>query len=247
MKSLTILVSLGFLALLPFVANGSERVHWGYEEGPFGPENWADLSVDFDTCRSGEQQSPINLVGAVETHLKPIELHWKSSNWEVRNDGHSIVALPMDGGHVVINKVAYQLIEIQLHNPSEHRIDGHSFPMEAHFVHQAQTGEIAVIGQMIKGGGTNHLFDAFMGQAPARDKETAELSGFDPSGLVTDLTDIIRYQGSLTSPPCTENVAWTVLLDPLIVSDAALFAFNSIFPNNARPLQPLNRRYILTD
>jgi len=65
--------------------------------------------------------------------------------------------------------------------------------------------------------------------------------------MTTDVGDILRYNGSLTAPPCTENVMWTVLTDPLVVSDAALLAFNSLFQNNARPLQALNRRYVLTD
>jgi carbonic anhydrase len=136
---------------------------------------------------------------------------------------------------------------MDLHNPSEHQIDGRSFPMEAHFVHRSEAGELAVIGLMIKGGGRDPLFEAFMAKAPVRKTEKDVLPDFDPTGLITDVNDVLRYRGSLTSPPCTENVTWSILTDPLVVSDAALLAFNTLFPKNSRPIQPLHRRFVLSD
>ncbi len=134
-----------------------------------------------------------------------------------------------------------------LHNPSEHHISGTAYPMEAHFVHRGKDERHAVIAVMIKGGGTNALFDGFMAKAPVKSGAKSMLDEFNPTGLITDPADQLRYQGSLTTPPCTQNVIWTVLTDPLVVSDAALLAFSTLFPNNARPLQSVNRRYILTD
>jgi len=246
MRSITVIVSLVFLLLLPFIAHGSERVHWAYD-GAFGPDRWSDLSLDFGACNEGTQQSPVNLTGALETYLEPVDLHWASSDWETRNTGHTITAAPVEGGYAMIEDTRYDLIQIKLHNPSEHQINGRSYPMEAHFVHRAESGEMAVIGVMIKGGGMNPLFESLMAKAPVRENGRDQLRGFDPTGLATDLSDVLRYRGSLTAPPCTENVLWTVLTDPLVVSDATLLAFNSLFPHNARPVQPLNRRYVLSD
>ena len=248
MRSLTVVVSLAFLLLLPIVVNASERVHWDYDvEGPFGPQNWSNLSVDFGLCQDGSSQSPVNLTGAYETRLAPIELHWEATDWELRNTGYTIAAYPKDGGYVIIEDERFELVQFNLHNPSEHHIEGRSFPMEAHFVHRDKGGSLAVISVMIDGGGVNPLFDAFMAKAPIKENAKVTLKAFDPTPITTDLGDILRYQGSLTVPPCTENVMWTVLTDPLVVSDAALLAFNTLFNNNARPVQPLNRRFVLTD
>ncbi len=246
MKLLTFAVSLVFLAILPFVVSASERAAWDYE-GRFGPENWVDLSTEFEACGRGEQQSPVDLVGALETELGAIELHWPNTDWELRNNGHTVAAYPMEQGHAIIENMRYELVHFQLHNPSEHMIGGRSYPMEAQFVHQSKAGDLAVIGVMIKGGGRNPLFETFMASAPVAKNSKTVLRAFDPTELTTDLGDILRYEGSLTAPPCTENVMWTVLTDPLVVSDAALLAFNSLFAHNSRPVQPLNRRYVLSD
>jgi len=227
MKSLTVVVSLVFLLLLPFVANSSERVHWTYE-GRFGPDYWSELSVDFGACSEGTQQSPIDLRGAFETRLSPVQLNWGETDWELSNNGQNVFAHPKDGGYAIIEDRRFDLVHLQLHNPAEN-------------------GDLAIIAVMIDGGGVNQHFESFMAKAPVKKNEKHMLSGFDPTPMTTDVGDILRYNGSLTAPPCTENVMWTVLTDPLVVSDAALLAFNSLFQNNARPLQALNRRYVLTD
>ncbi len=246
MKSLTVVLSLVFILLLPVVTKASEQVHWAYE-GRFGPDYWSELSLDFGACSEGMQQSPINLEDAFETRLAPVVLHWTQTDWELSNNGRNVFAHPENGGYAMIENRRYDLVQFQLRNPSEHYIDGRPFPMEAQFLHQAEDGELAIISVMIDGGGVNRHFESFMANAPVKKNEKQMLKGFDPTPMTTDLGDIFRYNGSLTMPPCTENVMWTVLSDPLVVSDAAVLAFNSLFKLNARPLQPLNRRYVLTD
>lgn len=246
MKSLTLVVSLAFFLMLPFVARAAEDVHWEYE-GTFGPDNWSNLSLDFGACSEGEQQSPVNLQDAYETTLLPVELNWSKTDWELENTGHTIVASPMKSGYSMIKGKRFEFVQFHLHNPSEHHINGRSFPMEVHFVHRSEDGDLAVVGVMIKGGGVNPHFEGFMAKAPVKKNMKSRLEGFDPTVLITDLGDILRYNGSLTTPPCTESVLWTVLTDPLVVSDAAILAFNTLFHNNARPVQPLHRRFVLSD
>lgn len=53
------------------------------------------------------------------------------------------------------------------------------------------------------------------------------------------------YAGSLTPPPCSETVAWMVLADAVEVATADIGAFAKLFPPNARPLQKINRRFVL--
>ena len=53
-----------------------------------------------------------------------------------------------------------------------------------------------------------------------------------------------RYKGSLTTPPCSEGVLWTVFKDPIEASSDQIRKFAELFPVNARPVQPLNWRSV---
>jgi carbonic anhydrase len=75
----------------------------------------------------------------------------------------------------------------------------------------------------------------------------AEINGED---LLPDDRSYWAYDGSFTTPPCTEGVKWHVLYEPVTVSLQQVAAFRSLeflhhdgeFVGNARPVQPLNGR-----
>ena len=56
-----------------------------------------------------------------------------------------------------------------------------------------------------------------------------------------------RYSGSLTTPPCSEGVNWLLLANPIQMSTDQIAAFRTLFPLNARPVQPLHDRPVLVD
>ena len=226
--------------------SAATKLKWSYE-GFNGPENWSFIDTDYLACARGMQQSPIDLSGAINTVLGSLELFWNVADWDLKNTGTTLRLTATDPGYAIIEGTRYELKEIDFHTPSEHAIDGQHFPMEAQFMHKAEDGRMAVVSVMFTGGGRNDAFEAVMARAPVEAHDMSVVSALDPIMLVTDLGDLFRYQGSLTTPPCSEEVEWTILMDPLEVSDAALFAFSSLYRMNARPLQPLNRRYVLTD
>ncbi|MBN8919097.1 MAG: carbonic anhydrase family protein, partial [Rhizobiales bacterium] len=67
----------------------------------------------------------------------------------------------------------------------------------------------------------------------------------DPAGFLPAARGTYRYEGSLTTPPCSEIVDWNVFGAPIEVAQADIDAFRAIFPMNARPLQAVNRRFLL--
>jgi carbonic anhydrase len=234
------------LLISTVMARSAESVHWSYE-GSEGPEFWGELTDEFRICSFGSQQSPIDLAGAFESDLATLDLNWNAAaDWQVVNNGHTIQANPGDGGYAIIEGKRYALLQFHFHAPSEHAIDGKRFDMEAHFVHKAEDGALAVVGVMLTGGGQNDLFESVMNTAP-REKGEAALGTGDPARLMPDSGAVLRYQGSLTTPPCSETVLWTIMTQPLQVSDAAIAAFTSIYDANARPLQDVNRRFILSE
>jgi carbonic anhydrase len=244
--NIRILLTVTAAVLLAAPAIAENKPHWTYE-GEEGPDHWGGLAADYGTCATGTQQSPIDLTSAVPADADNVDLHWNpKAEWTVANNGHTIQANATDGGTMTVAGKDYALLQFHFHTPSEHAIDGVRAPMEVHFVHKAEDGSLAVLGVMLQGGGDNSLFDAVMGAAPKEKAEVA-LGAADAGGLLPASTSYFRYQGSLTTPPCSETVLWTVLKDPVVVSDAQVEAFKSLFEMNARPLQNANRRFILSE
>ena len=74
-----------------------------------------------------------------------------------------------------------------------------------------------------------------------------EVSGIriSPAGLLPrNMNSYFMYRGSLTAPPCTEGVTWFVLKTPIEISAEQIEAFAKLYPNDARPVQPLNGRVV---
>ena len=117
--------------------------------------------------------------------------------------------------------------------------------MEVHFVHAKPNGSYAVIGAFMKSGAANVAFGAIMAAAPRTPGESALRRPVDPRQLVPAKSEIYRYEGSLTTPPCSEVVDWNIFMRPVEVAAGDVAAFRALYPMNARPLQPRNRRFVL--
>ena len=72
-------------------------------------------------------------------------------------------------------------------------------------------------------------------------------SDLNPEGLMPPLDGTaFRYDGSLTTPPCTEGVTWTVYKQPVTLSASQIEDLTSVYSDNARPVQPIGDRVILS-
>ena len=135
----------------------------------------------------------------------------------------------------------FELLQFHFHTPSEHYINGTPFPMEVHFVHRSQNGELAVLGVMFKVGETNPALDTLWKAAGSDTPVSVSTEDLLPQKL-----NYFRYDGSLTTPPCSEGVKWHVVPYPVSVSEEQLLAFQGLFPVNARPIQPKHGRVVKT-
>lgn len=235
--------------------HGSHRqVHWGYG-GDIGPEKWADLSPEFELCGSGFEQSPIDLTGAVAATETGIErrigettltLEQRARVMDLVDNGHTIqvtndvpMALDMEGVH-------YELVQFHFHAPSEHTIDGEHAPLEVHLVHKSAGGELAVIGVLVEEGEHDVLWDPIIGNLPDSQGDDRRLENLDlDMNELRPLPKIYyRYQGSLTTPPCSEGVQWIVMAEKRQISSGQMAEMVSHLHDNNRPVQPLGARTI---
>ncbi len=139
-------------------------VHWGYEAND-GPDVWGAMDSEWALCAQGREQSPIDLANAVKTRLPAVDLDRPDEGeFDVLtqagvigalDNGHTIQVNSKTGEKLTVGGKAYALVQFHFHAPSEHTVDGEHFPMEMHFVHQADDGALAVAGVLVEEGAAN--------------------------------------------------------------------------------------------
>lgn len=223
--------------------------HWTYE-GEEGPAEWGELSEDYALCSTGVEQSPIDILAPESGDLSDITFNYEPSALTIKNNGHTIQVDYAEGSSITVDGTEYFLKQFHFHHPSEHTLAGVVYPMEMHLVHADADGNLAVVGVMIReGAADNAAFDSVWANLPT---ETVEPTAID--GATVSAADLLpadhtydTYSGSLTTPPCSENVKWMVLTTPIELSVEQIAAFTDIFELNARPVQPLNDRTVTQD
>jgi len=230
-------------------------VHWSYFDGPGGPENWGNLSKDNMACLKGKTQSPININidRAVKAELTPLEFLYRPSPLSIVDNGHTIMVNYGDGSNLMAEGRQYRLVQFHFHKPSEEAINGERTDMVAHLVHQHHDGSLAVVGVLmstkapasskkywwgsddLKG---NSLIQTLWNNVPlVKGKAESPSVVIDVNQILPSDKSYFTYMGSLTTPPCSENVLWYVMKNPIYVSDEQVKNFDRIYPMNARPLQ----------
>jgi carbonic anhydrase len=228
------------------VAQGSGEGHpWSYE-GAHGPGHWGALKAEYAACGTGKHQSPIDIRNAKAADLPAIEFSYSPSPFRIIDNGHSIQINVNPGNFIKVGGQRWDLTQFHFHHPSEERIQGRSFPMVAHLVHKDAGGKLAVVAVLLKTGRVNPFIEALWKNMPA-DVEKEHV----PEGAAVDLNHLLpadrgyyTFSGSLTTPPCSEDVTWFVLKHQAEISKLEEQVFAAKYAHNARPVQPLNGRTI---
>jgi len=222
----------------------AEGKHWSYGEHG-GPAEWGELDEGFATCKLGKAQSPIDIRGARATDLPAIKFAYKPSPLKLIDNGHTIQVIYAPGSSIEVGGKRYELVQFHFHKPSEEKINGKAHAMVAHLVHKDANGKLAVVAVLLDNGGANSTIDTIWKNLPKqKEKETSVKARVDAAKLLPGDKGYFTFQGSLTTPPCSEDVRWFVLKTPVKISDGEIEAFGKLYPMNARPTQPLNGRAI---
>ena len=225
----------------------TSHAHWGYDAN-IAPDRWGLLDPAYSVCSVGKKQSPVDLVNAEQRPLPEIEFDYKTSAINIVNSGHSIQINVDPGSSIAVERVRYQLVQFHFHHRSEHTIAGQQQPMELHFVHSNNKDELAVVGVFLIEGQANAALAPVWQNLPEQPTPEKTLPGtVDLDALLPQRRTTWRYSGSLTTPPCSEGVSWFVMTDGVEVSAEQIAKFSAIYPNNFRPVQPLNGRKLVCD
>ena len=219
--------------------------HWTYA-GEHGPEHWGDISPDFVQCKVGVNQSPIDIVDSVEADLPPLVLDYSTSTTDLVNNGHTAQMNVAPGSYLRVEGKEFELLQFHIHVPSEHWLNGEQYLLEVHYVHRNAEGQLAVIGVLYNEGEDPPGLARHISRIPNEvNKPVPFEASLSDLAIASVNKDYYRYNGSLTTPPCSEGVRWYVLKEVLTVSKKRRDIFNQLIGDDARGPQPINARPVL--
>jgi carbonic anhydrase len=258
----------GLVAATNQHAETGHSSHWGYT-GSSGPAKWHGLSKKYALCGSGKRQSPVDIWNEVPADLYDLQFQYQSIPLLVLNNGHTLQAnyntvgkentvniggksypvqgKPVHNSTLMLGDVPYKLLQFHFHAPSEHARDGRRYAMEVHLVHKGADGNLAVVGVLFERGDENPVLRQVLENVSGNINEVKLVKGvtINAADLLPDNRQVFHYSGSLTTPPCSENVNWFVMKTPIEVSDEQVNQFERLIGENARPLQPMHWRSML--
>jgi carbonic anhydrase len=219
---------------------------WGYG-GAEGPSHWGDLKPEFAPCKKGHRQSPVDISNTRKTDLPTLQFDYMPSALHIIDNGHTIMINYAPGSFFRVGDKQYQLKQFHFHRPSEEMIHGKHSEMVVHMVHSDQEGHLAVVAVLLEIGADNPLVHELWNDLP-KEKEKEDVL----DNVQVDLTLLLpadrsyyTFSGSLTTPPCSEDVTWFVLKHPVTVTAAEIEQFGKLYRHDARPTQPLYGRVVL--
>ena len=219
-------------------------VPWSYE-GAGAPDAWARLKPEYALCAKGTRQSPIDIQGGIRVQLEPIAFDYKAGPVRVVDNGHTIQVGVAPGSAIEVMGRRYELQQFHFHRPSEERIDGRRSEMVVHLVHRDAEGRLAVVAVLLERGTAQPVVQNVWNHLPLEKGDDAAVRAtLDPAGLLPEDRAYYTYMGSLTTPPCSENVLWMVMKKPITVSAEQAAIFARLYPMNARPVQSASGRLI---
>jgi carbonic anhydrase len=227
------------IAAAPKISN-----HWDYE-GEFGPDNWGKINPAWAQCGKGSRQSPIDIRDGIKVNLDEIDFDYRPSTFSEIDNGHTVQVNLAGGNFINLGVERYELVQFHFHRPSEERINGKGTEMVIHLVHRGAGGKLAVVAVLLERGKPNEAIQTVWNNIPL---EKGQLGSpgvdLDPLELLPNRREYYTYMGSLTTPPCTENVLWLVMKQPMTASPAQMALFSRLYPLNARPVQASEGRMV---
>lgn len=217
---------------------------WTYDEDYTGQEEWGRLSPDYAACGGGTSQSPISISFTQPSSRPAPEFHYGPVKTRVAFERHAIRAVMEGSLFLIANGEKYRLESVALHTPSEHTIGDIFYSVEIQMLHRNPQGKLLIVGIFIQQGEENAAMQSLLSQVPEKNDGAGGEVVLDPSLWLPAERSYYAYSGSLTTPPCTEDVAWVLFKHPIAVSEAQLIAISRRTGRNARLPQPVYMRTV---
>jgi carbonic anhydrase len=196
-------------------------------------------------------QSPVNiLTSEAQEGESLVRLHYGEAKEHTKNLGHTVqVSFDEQTNWVEVDGDKFELLQFHFHTPSEHLVDGVTYPMEMHLVHKKVDSEnqYLVIGVLFKEGAPSPLLESFLADVPEAEGQTGPTGLLNLAGFTDPNAGFWSYRGSLTTPPYTETVRWYVSKEVHVASPEQVEHIYRLEGDNARRIQVFRGRRLLTN
>ena len=219
---------------------------WGYW-GAGAPNNWGTLSPDFVLCSAGTRQSPIDLTDCIEDPAAPdLVFDYGGDAREVNHNGKVAHVEYSAGNTLTVGGNSYELASMHIHVHAEHQVDGRLFPAEMHLVHRKEGGFLGVVGQLYRLGDPDPVIQSLIDAYPEPGQAIHSGINLNAASFLPSDSGYYHYEGSLTTPPCTEGVDWYVLREIRTISQDQVNRIAALHNGfNHRPIQARNGRTVI--
>jgi carbonic anhydrase len=225
----------------------------------------AETKMEQGYCLSkhdnGMAQSPINIItqDAKDSNQRNVSFAFQTEIVTAENLGHTIQLDFKDGSTSLVDGKQYSAKQFHFHTPSEHLVDGITYPMEMHIVNVSRDSNektkpsFLVLAILFKMGKENKLIKTFLHDVPLEEgKEPVPKGTVHLEDLTAQLTGnhtnaFFTYEGSLTTPPYTERVHWVLLKRVMEASPEQIMEIEKMEGNNARHVQALYDRKVYSE
>ena len=223
------------------------KTPWTYQ-GERGSQHWAGLDPEYGAC-NGQSQSPVDIRETEKADLPPLRFEYRKAAIDyVINNGHTIrvdYAAQGSADFLIVGGKRFELTQFHFHHPSEESVHGRRAEMVVHLMHRSSDGEIAGVAVLVRSGAPNAAVRALWSHMPKMEgRQRAPGLEIDPAQFLPRNLAYYAYTGSQTAPPCTEGVRWFVIQRTITLSPQQIAAFAALYPDDVRPLQPLNGRRV---
>ena len=243
-------VTFGLVLALLLVSVSAQKAEWSYR-GEDGPQNWGELDEAYALCAVGQAQSPIDISAdaVTEENIADLQISYEDSLLDIVNNGHTVEVKYEPGSTITLDDTRYDLLQFHFHTPSEHALGGDLAEAEIHLVHSNPNaeGDLAVIGVLVQEDAENEALREVLANAPEEEGEETVLELVEAEALLPEGRLTYRYSGSLTTPPCSQGVAWSVMIEPVTMSAEQIETLSNLIGESNRPVQPLNDRTVRQD
>lgn len=223
-----------FLIIFTFccVLISSCQAGWNYEDA----SEWGDLEEKFKFCKIGYNQSPIDIKEEFET--SDLKFDYKPAGVEKEKKNYVLNLNYFEKNFLYrgLGKKKYFIRSFSFHHPSEHLVNGKAHSLEMQIMHKSEDEQWLILSIFLDVGKENHDFKNLINLLTSKKKEDK----IDLSKIVKEDDKTFSYDGSFTTPPCTEGVKWYIMKTPIEISKNQMNQIikSAIFiKSNARPVQ----------
>jgi carbonic anhydrase len=222
-----------FLVMFLAIFSVSCSRNWSYE-GRTSPQYWGDLKPEFKFCKIGYNQSPINIESEFENN--DLKFSYAKSDVEKQPKNHVIQIVFDDKDFVLRGKKKYFVRQLYFHHPSEHLIADNQYSLELQIFHKSADEQLLALAIFLEVGQENPQFAELIQLLTNKKKE----GKLDLGKIVKSNDKTFFYDGSITTPPCTEGVKWYIMKTPIYISKNQMNQIikkGILVKHNSRPTQ----------